>query len=130
MIMTRLAVFLSVLLFVSCGSSGIDPLKKATLDGSTTIETLFNTIAGPNGSVSWYKPAEQPANNNFKNIGAKIKNGTKQIDMVLLIDTSDMTALMQSVTSNGKTVHYNQFGIPDDMDAFIKIITEWAGLAL
>jgi hypothetical protein len=48
--------------------------------------------------------------------------------MVVLVDTSDMTAVMQAVTSNGKTVHYNQFGIPDDMDAFIEIVTEWAGL--
>jgi hypothetical protein len=128
MIMGKLAVLLSVWFLVSCGSSGIDPLKKATLDGSTTIETLFNTMAGPNGSVSWYKPAEQPANNNFKNIGAKVKNGEKQIDMVLSVDTSDMTAVIEAVTSNGKTVHYNQFGIPDDMDAFIDIVTEWAGL--
>jgi hypothetical protein len=122
------AVFFGVLVLVSCGSSGIDPLKKATLDGSTTIETLFNTMAGPDGSVSWYKPAEQPANDNFKNIGARVKNWTKEIDMVVLVDTSDMTAVMQAVTSNGKTVRYDQFGIPDDVDAFIEIITEWAGL--
>jgi hypothetical protein len=126
----KLAAFVIVLFLASCGSSGIDPLKKATLDGSTTIETLFNAMAGPDGSVSWHKPAEQPANNNFKTIGARVKNGTKQIDMVVLVDTSDMTAVMQAVTSNGKTVHYDQFGIPDDMDAFIEIVTEWAGLAL
>jgi hypothetical protein len=127
MIKEKLAVFLGVLFLVSCGS-GIDPLKKATLDGSTTIETLFNTMAGPDGSVSWYKPAEQPANNNFKTIGANVRNGTKQIDMVLLVDTSDMTAVMQTVTSNGKTVHYDQFGIPDDINAFIEIISDWSGL--
>jgi hypothetical protein len=127
--MKKLAVFLGVLALVSCGGpSSIDSLKKATLDGSTTIETLFNTMAGPNGSVSWYKPAGQPANDNFKNIGARVKNGTKEIDLVLLVDTSDMTAVMETVTSNGKTVHYNQFGILDDVDGFVEIITEWSGL--
>jgi hypothetical protein len=126
--MRKLAVFLGILVLVSCGSSGLDPLKKAALDGSTTIETLFNTMAGPSGSVSWYKPAGQPANANFKNIGAKVKNGTKEIDLVLLVDTSDMTAVMESVTSNGRTVHYNQFGIPDDVDSFLEILAEWTGL--
>jgi hypothetical protein len=41
------AVLLGVLVLVSCGASGIEPLKKATLDGSTTIETLANGMAGP-----------------------------------------------------------------------------------
>jgi hypothetical protein len=91
--MSKLAAFLGILALVSCGSSGVDSLKTATLDGPTTIENLANTLAGPNGSVSWYKPAGQPINNNFKNIGARVKNGTKQIDMVVLVDPSDMAAV-------------------------------------
>jgi hypothetical protein len=122
-----LAGLISFVLCVSCAASDIEPLKKAVMEGES-IETIFNNMAGPNGSVSWYKPADQPQNTNFKNIGAKVKNGTKQIDMVLLVDTSDMTATMQTVSSDGKTIHYNQFGIPDDMDAFLEIITDWVGL--
>jgi hypothetical protein len=123
--LTGLAI---IVFLVSCGSSGIDPLKKSALDESTTIETLANSIAGSSGSVSWHKPAEQPANANFKNIGARVKNEAKEIDLVLLVDTSDMTAAMESITSNGKTIRCNQFGMPDDMEAFIEIITEWSGL--
>jgi hypothetical protein len=122
-----LAGLITFVLCVSCAASDIEPLKKAAMEGES-IETLFNNMAGPNGSVSWYKPAEQPPNNTFKTIGAIVKNGTKQIDMVLLVNTSDMTAVMQTISSNGKIIRYDQFGIPDDMDAFIEIITDWAGL--
>jgi hypothetical protein len=32
----------------------IEPLKKAMLDGKNTLETIFEGIAGYDGSVSWY----------------------------------------------------------------------------
>jgi hypothetical protein len=123
--MKKIVVVLVSILIINCSTSGIESLKKATLEGES-IETVFISMAGPNGSVSWYKPAEQPPNNTFKTIGAIVKNGTKQIDMVLLVNTSDMTAIMQTVSSNGKIIRYDQFGIPDDMEAFLEIITDWA----
>jgi hypothetical protein len=124
MLREKLAAFVIVLFLVSCGSSGIDPLKKAVLDGSTSIETTFNAIAGPDGSVSWYKPQGSPDNKNFKLIGAKVDNQRGAADYVLLVDTSSMTASFQSVVFNGKTIHFNSLGIPDDMETFAEI-AEW-----
>jgi hypothetical protein len=119
-----LIAFYAVSSLVSCEKSNaenIESLKKATLDGENTLETIFNGIAGPNGSVSWYNPPENPVNTNFKMIGAKVQNKTVTADYILLIDTSDMSAAIQSVSFNGKTIHYNQFGIPDDMNASFEL---------
>jgi hypothetical protein len=113
-------VLLVVSHFVSCeklNAQSIEPLKKATLDGENTLETVFNGIAGHDGSVSWYSPPEKPVNSNFKLIGAKVRSKTLTVDFILLIDTSNMTATMQSASFNGKTIRYNQFGIPDNIEA-------------
>jgi hypothetical protein len=119
-----LIILIAVLVVAGCETSNVESLKKATLDGQNTLETTFNSIAGPDGSVSWYNPPENPGNKNFKLIGAKVHNKNGAADFVILIDTSDMTAAIQSVSFDGKTIHYDQLGIPDDMDTFSKL-TEW-----
>lgn len=52
-----LIVLLASSSLVSCEKSdvqSIEPLKKAMLDGKNTLETIFEGIAGYDGSVSWY----------------------------------------------------------------------------
>jgi hypothetical protein len=87
------------------------------MDGEHTLETTFNGIAGTDGSLSWYIPPEKPVNSNFKLLGVKARSKTLTLDCILLIDTSNMTATMQSASFNGKTIRYNQSGIPDNREA-------------
>jgi hypothetical protein len=110
--------------FVSCGKSGtqsIEPLKKAMLDGEHTLETVFNGIAGTDGSLSWYSPPENPDNSNFKLLGVKAWSKTLTLDCILSIDTSNMTATIQSASFNGKIIRYNQSGILDNREAALEL---------
>jgi hypothetical protein len=124
--MKNILVFcMAILVLSTCAAQNLDTLKRATLDGNMTVETTLNAFAGPNGDVSWYNPSEHPGNANFKLLGAKVSNPSGSADFVLIIDTTSMTATMKTVTFNGKTIHYDQFGLPDDMDAFQEVL-EWA----
>ncbi|GHU24060.1 hypothetical protein FACS1894164_09790 [Spirochaetia bacterium] len=120
-VMKQIALLVAVaLLSVSCSDSGT--LKKAMM-GDDTVETTFNTIAGANGSVSYYRPSGSPSNKNFKLLGVKVKNKTGAADYILQIDLSKMTATRQKVTFGNQIVSFNQLGLPDNLANFLTIST-------
>jgi len=120
-----LFLLMAVLVVSSCSANDFDTLNKAILDDSLTIEATMNAFAGLNGSVSWSNPSGQPKNVNFKLLGAKVSNPTGAADYVFMVDTTTMTATVQTITFNGKTVHYDLYGLPDDFEVFQEIM-EWA----
>jgi hypothetical protein len=71
--------------------------------------------------LGMYSPPEEPINSSFKLIGAKVQSKTLTVDCILLIDTSNMTATMQSASFNGKTIRYDQFGISDNTEAALEL---------
>ena len=85
----------------------------------------MNSTAGPNGSVSWYAPPGQPSNANFRLLGAKVSNGSGTADYVFMVDAVSKTAANYTITFNGKTIHYDRLGLPDDMETFQEVL-EWA----
>ena len=118
-------VLVVVLTLVSCSGGDVSSLNKAVLDGLLTVEATMNSTAGPNGSVSWYTPSGQPRNTGFKLLGAKVSNKAGATEYVFMVDTASNTASIQTITFNGKTITYNQLGIPDNMEAVQEYI-EWA----
>jgi len=117
--------FFMALVLSNCSAQDLSPLKKAVLADEWTVEATMNSIAGPNGSVSWYVPPGQPGNTGFRLLGAKVSNSAGSADYVFMVDTVSKTAANHTVTFKGKTIHYDRFGLPDDMETLQEVL-EWS----
>jgi len=120
-----IVIILMVFGFQVSFAQDLSSLKKAVLIDEWTVEMAMNSTAGPNGYVSWYTPPGQPLNTNFRLLGAKVSNGGGTADYVFMVDTVSKTAANYTITFNGKTIHYDRLGLPDDMETFQEVL-EWA----
>jgi len=102
-IVILLSLLLAALLFGACGgNSETEKLRKTLFNGDESIEASMNSIAGINGTVSYYMPKEQPTNRNFRRLGVKIDKDRITADYVIMVNTSANSSEPDTLIFGGK----------------------------
>jgi hypothetical protein len=120
---------IAIILLAGC-SDNITNLKTAKcfsfLGIETTIESILVETAGVDGSVQYHSVPNQPLNTSYKYLGASVTNKSGKMDCTFLVNTANMTGVLESINFNNKILTFTN-NTPDDEDIFWEFLS-WNGI--